>query len=65
MGIVEDVVDSKHLCHYGAKAEGVANGSQPRNKVAEEGYYSLLSGWNHREEDHKIKNDCSYSYEVV
>ena len=65
MGIGEDVVDPKHLCHNGAETQRVADSCQPRNEVAQKSYKSLARGWNDCEEDHKIEDYGSKSDEVI
>ena len=63
--VVEDVVDTYHLCKDGAVTQGVTNGCQPWVQVTEDTDNYGVSGGYNCEYDVDVKNDGSYCDDVI
>ena len=62
--VMEDVVDTGHLCQYRPITQRVANGSQTWDNLIDGGL-ELIIGWEHNDHCVQIEEDGSYANDVV
>ena len=63
--VIEDVMDSNHLCHDGGIAEGVAYGCQPGDEAAQDLDCQEVCGGHHQQVDIHIQDESTSTNQVV
>ena len=63
--IIEDVVDTGHLCQYRPITQRVADCCQPREQLIVDGGLKLITRWEHNDDRVHVEENGSYSDDVV